>query len=344
MGRSAMFLVMGLGMALAMIGFNINKTGSQAVEVQMGYMKYANARNLANTAVHAGLRALDRGNGMPLTAVSYNSGTYIVTDTSSNVDTLFINTRGTYAESTYTMRLKLFFDTKPFPMPNAAIGIRATPVSFSMTGAGCEVNGNNWTADGSALTGSGNLPGVTTMTAADSSTVYAAGSGRINGTVAVAKDTNTPNPGTYINEYIANADYTFSTGTVSGNQTFGSASNPVIVVCDSPADTNFRIRFSGNVTGYGILAVRGSLQVGGTFEWFGLVVCFGESNTVDFGGNGTPSIVGGLIVAQPGAGSASLQLKGSGNRGKVKYSSAAIRNARNIGKLKYYRVLSWYEQ
>ncbi|MFH0989940.1 MAG: hypothetical protein V1799_07985 [bacterium] len=56
MGCSAMFLVTGLGMAFAMIGFNINKTGSQAVEVQMEYMKFANARNIGNLKNYRVLR------------------------------------------------------------------------------------------------------------------------------------------------------------------------------------------------------------------------------------------------------------------------------------------------
>ena len=304
-----------------------------------------NARNLARAAVHATLRAYDRDSIPPTegTDVSFNQGVYRIDSLRATGDTLRMVTTGVYAESSYTMRLTLFRTTRPFPSVNAAIGIRASPVNFTMTGAQSEVNGNNWSEDGSTLVGSGDLPGVTSMTSADSASILAAGAGRIYGSVAVSKDTSTPNPASYIDEYIANADYIFTSGTVSGNRTFGSSSDPVIVICDSPADTNYSVRFQGNVTGYGILAVRGNLVLGGTFNWYGLVICFGESNSVEFGGNGSPGIVGGLIVAQPGSGSASLTLKGSGNQGKVKYSSASLERARNIDRLRYYTILDWYE-
>ncbi len=346
MGRAAIFLVMGLGIAMGFIGKNITDTTGRALEANYSYLKYMYARNLARAAVHAALRTYDRNADPDTTAVvPFAGGTYQIYSirySASPRDTIWMKSRGSFADTNYTMDLSLFRSTRPFPTANSAIGIRATPVTFTMTGQ-ASVDGKNYTADGASLVGSGDKPGVATMTSADSTTVRNAGGSNITGSVAVQKDTTTANPAQYIAEYLNNADFTFTTGSISGNRTFGSANNPVIVVCDSPADTNYKVKFTGNVTGYGILAIRGNLELAGTFNWYGLVVVFGEANTVSFGGSGTPGIVGGLIVAQPGTGSASLALKGTGNQGKVKYSSAALANARNIGRLRFYQIINWYE-
>jgi len=351
MGKAALLLVLGLGLAFAVIGQNLHKTGSMTAEFQTGYLKYATARNLARTAVHARLRLIESTGENKKGRVdgSFNRGTYYTEVDSLGPDSLRMNAWSTFEDSVYRMRLTLQSYPKPFPGVSAAIGIRAAPVAFSMSGAGAEVNGNNHNEDGSAMVGTGHVPGVATLNKADSTTVYNAGLDnqgvqRIKGSPsAVTVNPNTPNPAQFISEYMDAADSIYTTSSIAGNRTFGGPNNPMIIVCDSPADTNYKVKFTGNVTGYGILAIRGNLEIGGTFNWYGLVIVFGESNTVTFGGSGTPGIVGGLIIAQPGDGAASLTLKGTGNQGKVLYSSAALEKAKKIPKLTYYRVVDWYE-
>lgn len=348
MGRTALLLVMGLGMAMGYIGFQMYRASENASDTQYAYLKYMQARNLARASIHAALRTYDRSQTPAVHSdTQFNNGAFRLDslETSVNGDTVRMVSTGVYAESTYTMKVTLFRDTRPFPMPNSAIGIRASPVDFTMTGAQAEVDGRNYDETGTTLVGSGNLPGVATMTSSDSAEVIGEGAGRINGSVAVAKDTTTPNPGAYINEYLNNYDYYYTAGNIPNppGNVWGSPTNPVVVVCDSPADTNYSCTINGNVTGYGVLVVKGNLVLGGTFNWYGLVICYGESNTVTFKENGTPGIVGGLIVATPNGGGATLQLKGSGSQGKVRYSSAAIAKARNIGRLRFYTILDWYE-
>lgn len=343
MGRTALFLVMGLGMALGFIGFQMYRSGQSAAEQQYAYLKYMNARNLARTAVHATLRAYDRDSIPPSEGsnVTFNQGSYRVDSLRATGDTLRMVTTGTYAESTYTMRLTLFRTTRPFPTVNGAIGIRATPLDFSSNGK-ASIDGRNYNADGSDTVGYGDKTGVSTWTTGDSTEVASALVGKIFGSPSVKQDTSTANPTEYIDEYIANADYTYGPGTYA-SITWGSASNPKIIVCDAGNDTaNYQVKFSGNVTGWGVLAVRGNLEVTGDFSFYGLVVVFGTNNVINFTSSGTPQIVGGLIVA--GNAGVSLTLNGGGSVGaKIKYSSEALDNARNIGRLRYYTILDWYE-
>lgn len=340
MGRASLLLVMGLGVVFGIIGLSMRGSTNYLVTAQTGYFKYSEARNLARMAIHTTLRAYDR-NLYPIpTSGMFNGGAYNVINAESG-DTLWLTSTGTFADSSYTMKVKLLRTTKPFPGVNAAIGIRATPVTFSMN-AKAQVDGHNYDATGTSLVGSGDMAGVATMKKADSTTVQNAGGANILGTPPVKVDTTTIDPLPFLGEYKSSADYSYSTsGTFGGNNNWGTSSAPAIVYCNAGDDTTYSIKFTGNITGYGILVVRGNVQFNGTFDFFGLVVVDGFNTTVQFGASGTPQIVGGVIVA--GNAGASVTLKGTGNTAKVKYSEEALAKAKKVNKLRYYSIIEWYE-
>jgi hypothetical protein len=339
MGRTALILVAALGMVFGAIGLSMRGSINHLVIAQTGYAKYSTARNLARMAVHMTLRAYDRNLSPIPTSGSFDGGTYTVAHTESG-DTLWLTTKGIYADSTYTMNVKLLRTTKPFPGVNGAIGLRATPVSFSLSGK-ASVDGHNYDSTGTNLIGSGDLTGVATMNTSDSTAVKNAGGTNITGVPPVKVDTTTIDPSASLDEYKSNADYSYNSGGVYNNVSWGSPSAPAIVYCNAGDDTSFSIKFTGNVVGYGILVVRGNVQFNGNFSFYGLVVVDGFNTTVQVGASGTPQIVGGVIVA--GNAGASVTLKGTGTTGKVKYSSQALAKARNINKLRYYSIMEWYE-
>lgn len=346
MGRTALFLVMGLGVAMSYIGFQIYRSGQVASDIQFAYVKYANARNLAQTSIHATLRWIDRdgtGNAPPVNVnTNFNGGYYRLDSVwrSVNTDTLRLVSRGVYAESSYTMRVLLGRTTRPFPTVKGAIGIRATPVSLTLSGSP-NIDGKNYDTTGTVLVGSGNLPGITTMKNTDSTNVAIAGGSNVQGNPPVKVDTTIQDPLDFLDIYKNSAHITFNTsGTYSG-QTWGAPGNPVIVYCNAGDDTSFSIKFTGGVVGYGILVVKGNVQFNGNLTFRGLVIVDGFNTTVQFGASGTPAVVGGIVVA--GNAGASVSLRGTGSNAKVRYSSQAIALAQNIRRLLFYTVLDWYE-
>jgi hypothetical protein len=339
MGRASIFLVMGLGVVFAIIGLNMEGSTSYLVKAQMGYSNYTIARDLARLAVHTTLRAYDRNLSPIPTSGAFNGGTYTVT-TKTSGDTLWLTTKGTYADSSYTMNVKLLRTTKPFPKVNAALGIRATPVTFALSGK-AQIDGQNYDSTGTRLIGTGNLPGVATMTKADSTTVKKAGGTLIVGSVPVKVDTSTVDPLPYLNEYKLGADYTYNIGGTYTNMTWGTPTAPVIIYCNAGDDPTYSLKFSGNVVGYGILVIRGNVQFNANFTFTGLVIVDGFNTQVQLGQSGTPQVVGGVIVA--GNAGASISLKGTGTAGKIMYSSAALKAASAIAKLQFYSIMEWYE-
>lgn len=348
MGRAAMFVVMGFGVAAGFISMNIRNATNLLTESQVGYYNYSVARNLARTGIQRSLRYIDLNpkveNYTPPTSGSFNGGSYIVSD-SVRADTMWLNVTGTYADTNYVMRTKLLRSTKPFPVLTGAVGIRANLTSFQMSG-NANIDGNGALADGTDDPSCPDKPGVAVMSASDTGQIQLQGNNaRITGVPAKAVDTTTADPGLYMSEYRDNADTTINVPvgvnvTVSGEKTFGTTVNPWITIINVP-DTTKNIKFAGKVTGCGILAINGNVSFAGGIKFQGLIVVFGENNTIDYSEAGAAEITGGLIMA----GSAvKFKLVGSNSgTGKISYSCEALRNARNLSKLRYYAVLEWYE-
>lgn len=342
MGRSALLLVLALGMVFAIIGNNLRKSGTMATEVQTGYHKYASARNLARTAVHSRLRAIDRGESLTgrIDGTFGNGIFYTIVDTIT-ADTLRMISWAKFQDSIYTMKLKLHRFPKPFPPINAAVGLRATPVQFRMTGSSL-IDGRDYNSSGN-LTGKPGLPGVTVMQSSDSTTVMNnGGSTRITGVPVKTKvDTTIANPREYIDEYTTAPDfkYTDADSPINSNLTWGSKQDPKIVYATTRGDTTKSVKFNGNCVGWGVLVVDGNLELAGTFRWYGVVIVAGENNVINVtASTGTPEILGGLIMA--GGPNSSFEMKGNV---AMKYSSETLRDAKWTKKLLAYGIDEWYE-
>jgi hypothetical protein len=237
------------------------------------------------------------------------------------------------------MKLKLYRYSKPFPVPNSAVGIRASPVDFKLQGS-AKIDGRDHTSDGS-LNGDPGLPGIAVMTAADSLTVMNnGGSGGIVGSPKVSVDTTTSDPLDYVQEYLNNYDYRYTQADspINSDITWGSPDDPKIVVCYTP-DTTVSVKFTGNCEGWGILVVHGDLTLAGTFKWHGLVIAYGEESMIRVTASvGTPEIFGALIMS--GGPGSSFYMKGNVS---MNYSNQALEQSRWIKKLLAYRIIEWYE-
>lgn len=75
---------------------------------------------------------------------------------------------------------------------------------------------------------------------------------------------------------------------IAGNKVYGSPANPVVMSIGGDLDV------SGNVEGYGILLVLGSIKTPGTFRWEGLVMLVADGGDHQF--EGTVDIIGALVM------------------------------------------------
>ncbi|HLF13872.1 MAG TPA: hypothetical protein VI932_03150 [Bacteroidota bacterium] len=335
----AIIIVIGLSLTVGIVGYSLNNSKTGTIENVAGFDKYTMTRNMAHTAVNMALRALDRNDSLFVATRHLQTNIMGGASTVSMsypffpaLDTVDLTATSTFMDTTRLMRLRLHRKPVPFPIIQEAVGLRVPNVNFSMNG-NPQIDGRDHTMAGLLLPPSAkDKPGVGFLTAADTADAAPYAS-KIDGTPQDAVyDTTIADPGAYVDEYISAADRLFATGVYGSNMIWGSPVTPWIVFCDGD------VKFTGNIDGWGILLVRGSLTLAGTFKFRGLVIAYQET-TIDVQfATGTPDVVGGLIMSAASGGKFEMK----GNSAAV-YSSEALEMAKYINKLQVYRVVRWYE-
>ena len=204
--------------------------------------------------------------------------------------------------------------------PNGSKAIVTTTVqlySFSTTSPAVIYSKDNVTLSGSSIEitgndagncGGGNLSPVYTKDPASTTQ---------NGQPVLSGNPATPQHGTtdidlqgYVDALKGAANYTLTAD--SSNSTFGSSSNYVTVYADAAgtqADQELRLN---NVTGYGILIVKGNLQLAGNIAWHGIIIVTG-------------------IVTSSGGGSDAKNIQGQMYAGSSALGDTAISGSITVG-------------
>jgi hypothetical protein len=143
------------------------------------------------------------------------------------------------------------------------------------------------------------------------------------------------------------ADYVVQ-GPASSLPSYGTAANPVTIVVDSANNgASANLSLSGNITGYGLLVVRGTYTASGNVGWNGVVLVLGQGN-VQGNGGGNNSYNGAVFVANTRdsggnllgtLGMGTYNWSGGGGNG-ISYNSCLVVSALA---LHTYNVLSFHE-
>jgi Tfp pilus assembly protein PilX len=134
----------------------------------------------------------------------------------------------------------------------------------------------------------------------------------------------------YVNTLSAGANYTLNNDVT--NATYGSSSNFVTVYADAigtQADDALKLN---NVTGYGILLVKGDLELAGNITWNGLIIATGRITTTG-GGSDIKNILGQVYAGKNDIGDSAVT-----GTVTVGYHSCNLKNALASQPLK---VVNW---
>ncbi|MGE5220649.1 MAG: hypothetical protein ACM3SP_26880 [Chloroflexota bacterium] len=195
--------------------------------------------------------------------------------------------------------------------------------NVTLSGSSINISGN----DGSSC-GGGNLAPVYTKDPATTTT---------NGNPDLEGNPSTPQHGTtdidlqsYIDALKGGANYTLTDDSSDSN--FGDANNYVTVYADAvgtQADGELRLN---NVNGYGILLVKGNLQLAGNTNWNGIIIATGVI-TSSGGGSNAKNIQGQIYSGSSALGDTTI----SGSV-VIGYNSCNVKKALSSQPLK---VVSW---
>ncbi len=339
MGTNAIISVLSLIIFFSLMSGSLNKLDNRATDNTVGYVKYSTARDVAFSAINLSLKNKELYGTFPISG-SVDGGSYVVTGTQSGGTVNLVST-ATYADSVYIIKVKFDVYPKPFPGTGAALGLNIDSVNFKMQGSAL-IDGRNYDSTGTIRTGSGDVAGVTVVDGYDSTKVAGYG-GNINGSSDVKVDSALADPASFADEYIVNADSTYtvdftkSITTFAGNKQWGTAASPKITYVNAGDSTNLA-KFTGTIDGWGILVLRGYIQFSGNFTFHGLVINYGD-NTLDFSlSTGTPKIIGSMLMG--GDSHSTFQMKGNAS---ILYSSSTLSEAKYVGKLLAYHIVDWYE-
>ena len=192
--------------------------------------------------------------------------------------------------------------------------------NVSLSGSSLSINGND-----AGTCGGSNLAAVYTM---DPATTSQNGNPALTGGISHGT-TNIDLQG-YVDQFKGGANYTV-TDDVSG-ATYGSSSSYVTVYADAQgtqADHELRLN---NVTGYGILIVKGDLQMAGNINWHGIIVVTGILKSSGGGSNGKN------IQGQVYSGSSALGDTAISGNIDIAYNSCEVKKSLSSQPLK---VVNW---
>jgi len=345
MGKTALILVLGLSVSLQFLKNSMYQKPLEAVETVGNYYSKTTSKNIAHSAMNDYLNKLYQNKNLRGTFPERNKylegsvDTVRINSTSTtttNGDTIAVNVVAHYEGQNSSIEVTLLGSSLEIPPITAAMAYSGPNPQLSLMGTPV-IDGRNHDRNGNLSASCDDLPGIAVATDTDSSDmvdnqikkkyknkVIGLGS---NPSVHVRETTD---PSTFSDVLISAADFTLPAGVYSSVQ-YGTDTNPVVVYGQG------NLKFSGNVTGYGILLVDGKLTTAGNFHWYGVVYVIGPQPKI-FTKVGTARIIGGVVF---GGSNKQAEMKGTSD---IWYSCETIKHIQdNTGSLLTFNMLSWYE-
>lgn len=345
MGRMAIIAVVTLLFSLSIIGYNINRRASAAVQNYAGYYDETRARDIASSAAEIYIRELAVNPSLRGTSTigSLLGGSAIVTidsivgvyDSSAgaHLDTLLMTSVGLYNEDSVTIVNKLYPVPIVIPPIKGAIGMSAgESASISITGD-AQTSGIDMNPDSSALASPDSVAGIAINSSDPSDNVSISATASVKGNGALSPDTARVSG---LPDYTGFANEMIRLAKVYNSQTFSSSSAPL----GTPSSPQISYvtgnsTMTGTCSGCGILIINGDLKMSGQFTFQGLIIAYGQTS-ISIETTGQSMVYGAVVIA--GQNTSYTQ----SGKSIVQYSSSVIHKVQEtaVGR---YLISDWYE-
>ena len=335
MGKGILILVVGLSALITLLIFNLNENTNRSLDTTIDMYKTTQARLISNSGVEVYLEKMRRDKSLSgnFSDNSLLEGKYDL-DISGPDSDLTITSDAIYMEKEHKSIVNAKREPVKMPDVNSAVYISSNTISLNLNG-NVDIDGN----DHKMLGGVGThdpLPGIGVDDVTDSAYIIDNVKSKISN--AILGKGGAPSVSTVVDstdwmalseEFIFSADTVLTTGTYSSGTTLGTIDNPIITYCNGDVDFT-------DATGYGIMVINGNVNMSGNFNYYGIVIVYGQSSIrcQTIGNNG---IYGGTILVGE-----SVSIESQGNA-KFYYSWDAINQCKVNLKSSRFKILSWLE-
>ena len=335
MGKGILILVVGVGALISLLIINLNANTNRSLDTTLDMYKATQARLISNSGIEIYLEKMRRDKTLtgdfsdnPLLGGSFDL--YI-----SGPDTnIVLRSVGYYGDKVHTSIVNAKREPVKMPGVSSALYISSNYVSLNLNG-NVDIDGNDHKMNGTVGSNPA-VPGIGVDDATDSAYVINNVKSKITKTIkgeggapSVYTVPDTIDWLALSEDFIFSADTILTTGTYSSGSEFGTATKPIITYCNGDVDFT-------DATGYGIMIINGNINLSGNFNYYGVVIVYGQSS-IRCQAIGNNSIYGGTILVGD-----DVSIESQGNA-QFYYSWEAI----NLGLLKLkssrFKILSWLE-
>jgi hypothetical protein len=335
MGKGILILVIGVAGLISLLIVKLNANTNQSLDTTLDMYKTTQARLISNSGVEVYLEKMRRDKSLTGTFLNNTllNGKYDLTISGLDPD-LTIRSVGYFRDKEHTSLVNAKREPVKMPGVNSALYISSNTVNLNLNG-NVDINGNDQNMNGTPGSHP-SLPGIGVDDAGDSAFVIDNVKPKITKTIqgsggspSVHTVPDTTDWLALTEDFIFSADTVLTTGTYSTGSEFGDESEPIITYCNGDVDFT-------DATGYGIMIINGSLNLSGNFNYYGIVIVYGQSS-IRCQAIGNNSVYGGTILIGE-----DVSIESQGNA-LFYYSWEAI----NLSKLKLkssrFKILSWLE-
>ncbi|MGE5364424.1 MAG: hypothetical protein ACM3SM_09855 [Bacteroidota bacterium] len=335
MGKGILIITLGVSILTTILMMVLNGNVSDGVRLTSHFFEKTHARLISNSGVEIYLEKLRRNKTLKgnFNNNTLMGGSYDISITGAD-SLLKISSTATYNGVVHKGFATARRRPVTFPMVKSSLYVSASTLDLHLNG-NVDINGNDHRLDGSPGTGAA-VPGIGVDSPADSAFVVNDLSTKISKTIkgagAVPSVRTIPDNTDWLaltKDLIFSADIVLSTGTYSGGQTFGTIAQPKITYVNGNVDFT-------QASGAGIMIVNGDMKLSGNFNFYGIIIAYGQSSirTQTIGNNG---IYGGTIIVGD-----DVAIDSQGNS-LFYYSTEAINLAKANLKSSRFEILNWWE-
>lgn len=334
MGKGILILVVGLSALISLLIINLNEDTNRSLDTTVDMYKATQVRLISNSGIEVYLEKMRRNKTMTgnFPDNSLLDGEYDISIAGPDTN-LTITSDAIYLEKEHTSIVNAKREPVKMPGVNSALYISSHTISLNLNG-NVDINGNDHPIFGGPAKSP--LPGIGVDDVTDSAFIINNVKSKISqdikgagGAPSVRTLADTTDWLALSEEFIFSADTILTTGTYSSGSVFGTTTNPIITYCNGNVDFT-------NATGAGIMIINGNVNLSGNFNYYGIVIVYGQSSIrcQTIGNNG---IYGGTILVGQ-----SVEIESQGNA-KFYYSWDAINQCKVNLKSSRFKILSWLE-